>query len=298
MSIKKRVSGLWFIIGCLVPAILLVCLFTYYPMLRGIVMAFQNYSIYDLTDVHFIGFQNFKDILLNEQFLIALQNSVYWVIISLFFQFVLGFGLALLLRKPFFGRGIYQGLVFFPWAMSGFLIGLIWRWLFNGQIGVINDILFKLGIIDTPIAFLADPNWAMFSVIVANVWYGVAFFGIMLLAALQSVPSEIYEAGAMDGTTRIQKLVHITIPYILPTIITTVMLRVIWIMNFPDLIYSMTNGGPAGSTHILSTYMMDKILYGGDYGKASAVGVVMIILLVFFTIFYFTATKAEKAGDF
>ncbi|WP_233567040.1 carbohydrate ABC transporter permease [Cohnella endophytica] len=297
-SSRKSASALWFILGCLAPAIVLVLGFTYYPMLRGIVMAFQNYTLFDLTNVHFIGFDNFKEVLKSDNFLLALKNSFYWVVVSLVLQFVIGFGIALLLRKQFFGRGVYQGMIFFPWAMSGFLIGLIWRWLFNGQIGVINDLLIKIGIIDMPIAFLSSPSWGMFAVIVANVWYGIAFFAIMLLAALQSVPEEIYEAAAVDGTNRLQKLFLITVPYIMPTILTTVMLRVIWITNFPDLIYSMTNGGPAGSTHILATFMMDKILYGGEYGQAAAVGIIMMVLLVLFMFFYFSASKHEKAGDF
>lgn len=297
-SPRKPRSAIWFIAGSLAPAIVLVLALTYYPLLRGVVMAFQNYTLFDLTNVHFIGFDNFKAVFDNDMFLIALKNSFYWVVVSLILQFVFGFGIALLLRKPFFGRGVYQGMVFFPWAMSGFLIGLIWRWLFNGQIGVINDLLIKIGIIDTPIAFLSNPSWGMTSVIVANVWYGVAFFAIMLLAALQSVPEEIYEAAEVDGARRFQRLVKITIPYIMPTILTTVALRVIWIMNFPDLIYAMTNGGPAGSTHILSTFMMDKILFGGDYGQAAAVGLIMMVILVLFMIFYFAASKLEKAGDF
>ncbi|WP_084423481.1 carbohydrate ABC transporter permease [Cohnella thermotolerans] len=291
-------SAIWFIAGCLAPAVLLVLVFTYYPMLRGVTMAFQNYTLFDLSDARFVGFGNFKEILDNPQFITALKNSVYWVFFSLICQFVLGFGIALLLKNRFFGRGFYQGMIFFPWAMSGFLIGLIWRWLYNGQIGVINNLLIKIGLIDTPIPFLSSPKWGMFAVITANVWYGIAFFAIMLLAALQSVPEEISEAAEVDGANRLQRLFRITIPYIMPTILTTVILRIIWIMNFPDLIYAMTNGGPAGSTHILATYMMDKIIFGGDYGKASAVGVVMMVVLVLFMVFYFAAARREKAGDF
>ncbi len=287
-----------FILMSLLPALLLICAFTYYPILRGIGMAFQNYTLLDLTDIRFIGLDNFRMIWADPQFAFALKNSVYWVFISLFFQFGLGFSLALLLRKQFRGRGIYQGLVFFPWAMSGFLIGLIWRWMYNGQIGVINDLLLKWGWIDERIGFLSDPKWAMASVIIANIWYGIAFFAIMLLAALQSIPQELYEAADIDGAGRVQKLFRVTIPYIMPTIITTTLLRVIWIFNFPDLIYALTNGGPAGSTHILSTYMLDKIIFGGDYGQASAVGLIMVLILVLYTIFYLTATKSEKVGDF
>ncbi|WP_282939078.1 sugar ABC transporter permease [Paenibacillus sp. RC67] len=287
-----------FIFLCLLPTLLLVFGFTYFPILRGINVAFQNYSLFNLTDVHYVGFKNFQTVLGAAQFKTIVVNTVMWVVISLVLQFLIGFMMALLMRRSFPGRGIYQGFVFYSWALSGFLIGIIWRWLFNGQIGVINDLLLKLGLITERIGFLSDPNWAMFSVIVANIWYGVAFFAIMLLAALQSVPSELYEAAEMDGASSFNQLFQVTIPYIMPTIISTTALRVIWIFNFPDLIYGMTNGGPAGSTHILTTYMLDKIIFAGDYGQASAIGIICIAVLLLFTTFYLFATKAEKAGDF
>ncbi|WP_246469537.1 carbohydrate ABC transporter permease [Cohnella nanjingensis] len=287
-----------FIFLCLLPTILLVFGFTYYPIVKGIDVAFRNYSLFNLSDVRYIGMDNFKTVTSSAQFGTILKNTALWVSISLVLQFVIGFGVALLMRRSFRGRGVYQGFVFYSWALSGFLIGIIWRWLFNGQIGVVNDLLLKMGLISERIGFLSDPKWAMFSVIVANVWYGVAFFAIMLLAALQSVPSELYEAAEIDGAGSFGQLRHVTIPYIMPTIISTTALRVIWIFNFPDLIYGMTNGGPAGSTHILTTYMLDKIVFSGDYGQASAIGIICIAILVLFTTFYLFATRAGKAGDF
>jgi multiple sugar transport system permease protein len=296
-AFKVSKHGL-FIFLCLLPAILLVTIFIYYPLSKGMIMAFQNYTLFDLTDIKFTGLQNLKDVIVDTNFKQSLINSFYWVFISLFFQLIIGFTLALMLRRQFRGRGVYQAFVFFPWAMSGFLIGLIWRWMFNGQSGVINDLLLKTNLIDTSIPFLADPKWALASVIIANVWYGITFFGIMILAALQSIPEELYEAAKMDGANNLQQLLKITIPYIIPTISVTILLRVIWILNFPDLIYSMTNGGPAGSTHILSTYMLEKVIYDQNYGQASAIGIVIMVLLLFFTIFYLLATKLNKTGDF
>lgn len=287
-----------FILSGLIPALLLVLAFTYYPFLKGIIMAFQEYKLFDLRHVHFVGLSNFKDAFNDPKFIMALQNSAYWVFCSLILQFTFGFILALMMKKQFRGRGIYQGFAFYSWALSGFLIGMIWKWLFNSQIGVINDLLIKFGIIHERIGFLSDPKWAMISVIIANVWYGVAFFAIMLLAALQSVPGELYEAADMDGATGTRKLFNVTLPYIMPTIIATTLLRAIWIFNDPSIIYGLTNGGPAGSTHILSSLMLDKIIYGGDYGAASAIGIIMIIILLLYTIFFLAVTKAEKVGDF
>ena len=296
-SFRVAKHGL-FIFLCLLPALLLVTIFIYYPLFKGVIMAFQNYSLFDLTNIDFIGLGNFKTIIADAGFKQSLINSFFWVFFSLIPQLLIGFIVALLLRKKFRGRGIYQAFIFFPWAMSGFLIGLIWRWMLNGQGGVINDLLMKLKIIHSAIPFLADPNWAMISVIVANVWYGITFFSIMILAALQSIPDELYEAAKIDGANYMQQLFKITIPYILPTLIVTTLLRVIWILNFPDIIYSLTNGGPAGSTHILSTYMIDKLINGQNYGQAAAVGVIIMIILFFFSVFYLLSTKFNKAGDF
>ncbi|MBP1948339.1 carbohydrate ABC transporter permease [Virgibacillus litoralis] len=296
-AFKIHKHGLYIFLS-LLPAILLVSIFIYYPLVKGAVMAFQSYSLFDLTNIEFIGLQNFKEVISNPGFVRASVNSFYWIFFSLIFQLSIGFFVALLLKKRFKGRGVYQALVFFPWAMSGFLIGIIWRWMYNGQSGVINDLLIRMNIIDTQIPFLSEPNWAMVSVIIANIWYGITFFAIMILAALQSVPEELYEAAKIDGANKLQELLKITIPFILPTIIVTALLRVIWILNFPDLIYAMTNGGPAGSTHILSTFMLEKIIYGQDYGQAAAIGIIIILLLMVFSIFYLMATKFNKAGDF
>ncbi|WP_336788132.1 carbohydrate ABC transporter permease [Paenibacillus sp. MMO-177] len=293
MSKQRR-----YILLSLLPALALLLVFTFYPFLQGVVMAFQNYVLFDLTNVQFIGLQNFETAFRDAKFLSALENSGYWVFFSLALQFLIGLSLALTLRKKFRGRGIYQGFVFYSWALSGFLIGLIWKWMFNSQIGVINDLLMRTGLIDTRIGFLSDPKWAMTSVIIANVWYGIAFFAIMLLAALQSVPSDLYEAAEMDGAGGLRKFFNVTFPYILPTVIATTLLRAIWIFNDPSIIYGLTNGGPAGTTHILSSLMLDKIIYGGDYGMASAIGVIMIIILMLYTVFYLFATRSEKAGDF
>ncbi|MGP3958756.1 carbohydrate ABC transporter permease [Nonomuraea sp. 3N208] len=283
-----------FIALCLLPGVVFVALFTYYPVIRGAVMAFQRYNLFDLTSTPFVGLENFRAVLGEDRFWTALRNTGTWVVVSLFFQFFLGFGLALLLRRHFRGRGLYQAWVFFPWAMSGFLIGLLWRWMFNGQFGVINDLLLKTGIIDQRIGFLATPGWAMTSVIVANVWYGVTFFAIMIMAALQSVPKELYEAAAVDGSSRLRQFWHVTLPHIRPTLALIVLLRIIWILNFPDLIYSMTGGGPAGSTDIITTFLIQQVI-GGDYGRAGAVGLLVLGLLLSFSVFYLNATRFEKA---
>jgi multiple sugar transport system permease protein len=281
----------------LIPAFVFLALFIYFPIIKGVVISFQNYTLYDMTNIHFIGLDNFKAIItdMNFGFLQIIGNTVIWIVVSLFFQFLLGFILALLMKQPFKGRGIYSALVFYPWSLSGFVIGLVWAWMFNGQFGVINDLLLRMGLIDSHIGFLSDPRYAMISVIIANIWYGVPFFAIMLLAALQSVPRELMEAGKIDGAGPVRRLFSIVIPYIKPTIISTTLLRTMWIMNFPDIIYAMTGGGPSNSTNILATQMINKILQFYDYGQGAAFGVVIMLILFTYAILYLrlTSTKEE-----
>ncbi|PNR98575.1 carbohydrate ABC transporter permease [Petrotoga olearia] len=284
-----------FIFFLLLPTLLLISFIILYPTISGVMLSFKNYSLYNFQNIEWIGFENFKTIFSDPFYIDTIWNTLKWVIFSVFFQLILGFILALLMKEPFKGRGVYAGLVFYPWAISGFAIGLIWSWLLNGQFGVINDILIKIGIIEEGISFLSDPSLAMFSVILVNVWYGIPFFAIMILAALQSVPDSLYDAAEIDGAGYFTKLFNITIPYIKPTLINTILLRTIWVMNFPDIIYGMTRGGPAGSTEILAVKMINTVFYESDYSKAAAHGVVIILIFFIYTMMYL---KLTSKGEF
>ncbi|RGD63791.1 sugar ABC transporter permease [Lachnospiraceae bacterium OF09-6] len=283
-----------FVILMLLPSIIFPLIFTYYPMVRGSMMAFQNYNLMNLKNVQWIGLDNFKNLLkpsIANSFPLTVMNTVKWVVISLFFQFTIGFAMALLLKKKFKGSNIYQGLIFFPWAVSGFIIGIMWRWMYNGTSGVFNDILVnKLHILSQPVGWLADKHIALYACIIANIWYGIPYFTIMITAALRGVSEDLYGAASVDGASALQKFIHITVPSIKSVLLLTVLLRVIWIFNFPDLIYSLTQGGPAGSSNIITSYMM-QLVQSLDYGMASAVGVLCILFLVVFAGIYLAVTK-------
>jgi multiple sugar transport system permease protein len=280
----------------LVPTFLPVALLVYAPVVKSMVIAFRRYSMFDLRDTPFVGFGNFSDIFGDSAFpfLQILGNTFIWIFASLVLQFVLGFCLALLLREKFRGRGVYTSLVFYTWAVSGFAIGLIWSWIFNGQFGLANDILMRLHLISRPIGFLSNPKYALVAVIVANVWYGIPFFGIMLLAALQSVPKELYEAAKIDGAGAVGRLFRVTIPYISATIVSTTLLRMMWIMNFPEIIYGMTNGGPANSTNILATQMINKIYKEYNYGQGAALSLIIMVLLFILAFAYLSIANRKE----
>ena len=292
---KKRKREPWLF---LLPVLVVLLLLFGYPLINSIVMAFQNYKLTAPNDIYFNGFENFKKLFGDPDGLMILKNSIIYVVISVAGQFLLGLTLALALKKQFKGRGLYQSIVFLPWAFSGFVVGLILRWSFNGEYGVVNNLLMKLGIIDNNIAWLGTPGYSLAVVIIAMIWMGIPFFAIMILAALQSIPADVYEAADVDGCGTVRQFFQITLPYIKPTLITTVLLRTIWIFNSLDLVVIITDGGPANSSQTLPAYMYSKAFGSYDFGFAAALGVMLMIILGLYALIFLKVTKYDKAGDF
>lgn len=262
------------------PGLLTVILIMLVPLAIGISYSFQHFVIFLPQMRGYIGFDHYVDMWGDDNFWLSLTNTIEWTVWSVALQFILGLGLALLLNKPFYGRRIYQALIFLPWAVPTFLSGLNFQWLFNPLISPIPHGLAFLGILDEPRNILSDPDLALYGPIVAMVWWGIPFFAITLLAALRSIPNELYEAAAIDGANAWQKFKAITWPLLMPTIAITVMLRTVWIANSPDLIFVMTRGGPANSTQILPSYLYTTAFSGLDFGYASALATVLMLLLL------------------
>lgn len=259
------------------PALVIIATVLIVPLIIGISYSFWKFSAFKSQ---FAGLGQYRTLMADQVFHDALINTAWWTVGSLFFQFFLGLGLALLLNKPFYGRRLVQALVFLPWAVPTFLTGLTWSWLFNPIIGPLPHVLYWLGIQSEPVTILAYPSTAMWGPIVANVWFGIPFFAITLLAARKSIPGELYEAAAIDGASAWQQFTKVTMPFLAPTIAITVMLRTVWVATFADLIYVMTAGGPAGSTNTIATYIYVSAFKALDKGYASAIAVVLLVLLI------------------
>ena len=268
----------------LAPGLLLLGLVMFVPVIVGLSYAFRNVQLFDAGNSGWVGLAHFRELVADGDFWWALVNTVWWTAGSLAFQFGLGFGLALLLNRQFHGKRLVQALVFVPWAVPTFLSGLTWAWLFNPVIGPLPHWLAALGILDQPYNILSDPARAMWGPIVANVWFGIPFFAITLLAALQAIPAELYEAAAIDGASLWQRFTAITMPFLAPAIAITVLLRTIWIADFADLIWVMTNGGPANATQTLATYIFSTAYSKLDFGYASAIAAVLLLLLLLYSI--------------
>lgn len=265
------------------PSLVLIASVMLVPLALGLSYAFRDVQILNPFSGGFIGLDHFRALSQDQAFYRALRNTLWWTGASVFLQFFFGLILALLLDKPFRGRGIAQALVFLPWAVPTFLTGLNWAWLFNPVIGPLPHWLFALGLLDEPGNILSDPQLAMWGPIVANVWWGIPFFAITLLAALQAIPRDLYEAAAIDGAGPFQRFRSITLPFLAPTIAITVLLRTVWISNFADLIIVMTNGGPADRTQIVASYIFTQAFKRLDFGYASAISMVLLVLLLVYS---------------
>ncbi|EKF57017.1 binding-protein-dependent transport system inner membrane protein [Agrobacterium albertimagni AOL15] len=262
------------------PALILIVAVMLVPLTLGISYAFRDIQLLNPFSGGFIGLDHFKVLSQDADFYRALKNTLWWTGASVVLQFTFGLILALLLDKPFYGRGLAQALVFLPWAVPSFLAGLNWAWLFNPVIGPLPHWLFSLGVLSAPDNILSDPSLAMWGPIIANVWWGIPFFAITLLAALQAIPRDLYEAAAIDGAGPVQRFWSITLPFLAPTMAITILLRTVWVSNFADLIIVMTNGGPADRTQIVASYIFTQAFRRLDFGYASAIALVLLVLLL------------------
>jgi len=266
----------------LAPSLVLIGAVMFVPLLLGLSFAFRRIELLNPFAQGWVGLDHFEALLDDRHFTLSMTNTLWWTSASLALQFLFGLGLALLLNRDFAGRRLIQALVFLPWAVPTFLSGLNWAWLFNPVIGPLPHWMAGVGLLDEPYNILSNPQLAMWGPIVANVWFGIPFFAITLLAALQSIPADFYEAAAIDGATPLQRFFRITLPFLAPMIAITVLLRTIWIANFADLIVVMTGGGPANATQTISSYIFTTAYRGMNFGYASAIATVLLLLLLLY----------------
>lgn len=276
------------------PAILAILIFLGYPIVENIRLSFLDYSMYRPDQVEWNNFANYIKLFKDPYFIKVTLNTVVWCVAVVGGQFVLGLSLAVLLNRKFRFRGVYQAIVFLPWAIANFLVGLMFRWIFAEHAGLLNYFLTSIGLIDKPISWLADKRFVMVGPIVGMIWYGIPFFGMMVLAALQSIPTEIYESADIDGASHFQRFRMVIMPYIRPTIITTVLLRVIWVFNSPDVIFMMTEGGPDNASNILPLYVYNQAFSSLDFGYSAAVSVFIVVVLLVFALLYLKVAKYNE----
>ena len=266
-----------------------------FPILKAIHMSLYHNVLSRPQDYHFIGLGNYLRMIHDPTFWLTLKNSFVWVIWSVGIQFVLGFLGALLLNGEFKGRAFYRTLNLLPWIIPGVVVGLVWEYLYQPNYGPINDILRRVGLLTVPVAWLSEPTLAMAAVIFANIWRGIPFFTIMILAGLQAIPDKVYEAAKVDGASVTQRFWHVTLPLLRPIIIVATATRIIWTFNYADLIFVMTNGGPANATQITASYTLLSAYTDLDFGYAATLSVILLVIMLTFTAFYLKITKGVES---
>lgn len=282
-----------------IPALLLLLLVFAYPIGRAFWQSVFTINLGNQLNPTFSGFENYGRMFQDGRFWQSLWNSTVFTVSSVVLELILGMGIALVLNQSFRGRGIVRTIAILPWALPTALIALAWTWIFNDQFGVVNDILLRLGIIQSGINWLGDPTLAMVSVILADVWKTTPFISILLLAGLQSISKDLYEAQAIDGATPWQSFWRVTVPLLLPQIVIALLFRLAQSFGIFDLIAVMTGGGPGGATEMVSLYIYSTVMRYLDFGYGAALVVITFVLLVLavaIASFLLSKSRAKAAG--
>ncbi|MFD8570968.1 carbohydrate ABC transporter permease [Streptomyces sp. NPDC059639] len=273
------------------PAGLLMLGFIAYPVISVFYYSLQNYNPTKPWRNGFAGFDNFVTAFTSDpDFWSTLGFSLQWVVVQVVLQLLLGLGLALVVNQTFVGRGLARAMVFSPWAVSGVLTSSIWMLLYNSQTGI-TRYLADAGIGSYGTSWLSDTATVFPAVVTAELWRGVPFFAILILADLQSVSKDLYEAAEVDGASRMRQFFHITLPHLKDAIILSTLLRAVWEFNNVDLLYTLTGGGPAGETTTLPLRIASIAVDSHDFGYASALTSIAFVILLFCSMIYLRLSK-------
>jgi multiple sugar transport system permease protein len=264
----------------LTPALLLLLFVFAYPILRAFWLSVFTRNLGTELQPVFSGLENYVRMAGDGRFWQSLSATAVFTTASVLSELLLGLLIALVLNQAFIGRGIVRTTAILPWALPTALIGLAWAWIFNDQFGVVNDILRRLGLITTGINWLGDPTLAMGAAIFADVWKTTPFISILLLAGLQSISADLYEAYSVDGANPWQSFRNITLPLLLPQILIAVLFRFAQAFGIFDLIAVMTGGGPGGATEVVSLYIYSTVMRYLDFGYGAALVVVTFLILI------------------
>ena len=264
----------------LLPALLLLFLVFLYPISRAFVLSLFTENLGTQLEPVFSGLANYQRMVGDGRFWQSLNNTAIFTVISVSLELVLGLCIALVLNQSFFGRGIVRTIAIIPWALPTSIMGLAWAWIFNDRFGVANDILQRFGLIETGINWLGEPGLAMVAIIIADVWKTTPFISIILLAGLQSISQDLYEAHKIDGANPWQSFYQITLPLLMPQIMVALLFRFAQAFGIFDLVQVMTGGGPAGSTETVSIYIYSTVMRYLDFGYGAALVVATFMILI------------------
>lgn len=279
------------------PAILFIVVFMVYPIIFNIMMSFKEITIQNLTkplEQEFNGLANFKYIFADKYFSNAFRNTFIFVFYSLVFQFGFGLLFALYFNMNFKGARWMRAIILIAWMNPGIITGAIFRWLLAGDIGVFNYLLMKMGVVSEPVNFLASTDTSLMSVIIGNIWIGIPFNMVILLSGIQGIDGDLYESATIDGAGSFKKFIYITMPMLKPTILVLLLLGFIYTFKVFDIIYSMTQGGPANSSQILPYYAYELSFKLFKFGEGAAASCISFLIIGILALLYIYFTRKEE----
>jgi multiple sugar transport system permease protein len=268
----------WLAFFLLLPTVVLLGLFIAYPFVKGVLLSVTSAKVG--VPGEFVGLANFDKIWNDSIFRVAVRNTFVYTIVTTIFKLALGLWLAMLLNRHFRGKALTRAFILLPFIIPTVLSTFAWKWMFDPTFSVLNWVMFKLGLINGRINWLGDPDLAMISVIIVNVWRGVPFYAISLLAGLQTISPELNEAAAIDGAKPWQRFWHVTWPLLLPVTMVVVLFSVIQTFADFQLVYVLTGGGPANATHLFATYAYQIGVGTGLLSEGAAISLAMFPVLL------------------
>lgn len=286
LRLTDRQVGVLFML----PFLVALLLFLVWPIAEAVRLSFVRYNPLRPEVQPFVGLDNYRFVLEDPLFWESFRQALIWTGWSTLFQAVIGVGLAMLLHQPLRGINAFRGLLLFPYIVPTVVIALNWRWLFNSEIGIVNHLLLQAGIIAEPVAWLSTPDMAMASAILLNVWKYTPFVVIVVLARLQTIPTELYDAAKVDGAGALRRFRDITLPQLAEVLAVVVVFRTIWTFNKFEEIFLLTRGGPGTSTYNLALYAYDQSIANLRMGVGAAAGVIMLAMLLAGSLLYIRLT--------
>lgn len=301
---SERIRSAWIFLA---PTLFILAVVAGWPLFRTIYFSFTNASLTSLSDAKFVGFDNYlswitlksgrtvyKGLLVDPAWWGAVWNTAKFTLLSVTIETALGLIVALVLNAQFVGRGIVRAAILIPWAIPTIVSAKMWAWMLNDQFGILNDMLLGLGLISQKIAWTADPNTAMIAVLIVDVWKTTPFMALLILAALQMVPADIYEAAKIDGINPVRVFWRLTLPLIRPAIMVAVIFRMLDAMRIFDLIYVLTPNN--AQTKTMSVMARENLFDFDKFAYGATASTVLFLIIASVTIFYIWLGRVKLGG--
>jgi multiple sugar transport system permease protein len=278
----------------LLPALVILTLVIFYPLVQALLLSFKDAGLLNTAAAPFTGMDNFSKLFRDSTFWTATMNTLILTVVSIPVCLVLGMSLALALNENLPFKNFFRGIALIPWVLPGVVVGLLALYVFNSQVGIINYVLAQLGITDGFMNWFGSTDNALWAVILLNIWNQTPFYMLMILAGLQTVPEDEYDAAKVDGASTLQRFRHVTLPNIRGVLTIVIALQVFWCVNLFDPIWMTTQGGPVNATTTLTIYVYRQAFENLDIGYASAIGLVTLVALLAFSVFFVRAMEGEE----